>query len=363
MIPTIIREDIIAKWAKFVEGVTDKNRSNLIAICLENVTGYLQALTEAADEPVGRFAKYAVPLTRRILHDLNITDLVSVQPLAQPDGKVFYLDFTYSDAQGTVTGGENVADEVDQTYTRTGMPTKGAQARRIALSLQSAGVSATAKKLAGEVYVEDEQDLMTYYGLSGEEELLKAMAFQIIREINRYIIDDLLGISNIANVNFDCTLPTSGAYSLIDPNIYRKQVYGAIVDADNAIFKARFVPSNWIVLGADSAAFLTKLNDFVADELPDKNQLNLGLYRLGTYKGRWTCYKYAFMSNAAKMLLGYKGATEFESGYVYSPYIAAYTTPPFVDPRTFKKTRGIMTRSAETLIDGKFYATVTLQNN
>ena len=62
------------------------------------------------------------------------------------------------------------------------------------------------------------------------------------------------------------------------------------------------------------------------------------------------------------MLVGYKGSNEFDTGYVYAPYIPVYITPPLTDSETFKKSRGLMNRSAEHLVSGDFYSTVTLQN-
>lgn len=185
-----IHEQLIQKWDPFLVGLESNYKKNLVAVLMENVQKYLDSVREQGDEPVGKFAKYALPLVRRITQDLSAADLVSVQPLAVPDGKVFYMDFIYKNTYGTITDTNNVADYVDPTYTQTGMNTKGATARKVRLSFTSAGVSATSKKLVGDMFVEDEQDLMTYYGISGEDELMKAMSFQIIRELNNYIIED-----------------------------------------------------------------------------------------------------------------------------------------------------------------------------
>lgn len=351
---------LIEKWSPFLEGIKEYQKRNLIAVCMENVDNYLMALEAKGDEPVGRFSKYAVPLSRRVLHDLALQELISFQPLAQPDGKVFYMDFEYGTTEGSVSAGDNLSDKVDKDYASG--TAKGGAASLVNLEFTSAPVTADAKKLTGRIYIEDEQDLMTYYGVSGEVELIKVLAKQIIREVNKKIITDMLTNASAGDVSFDVTVPASGVYSTLDPKVYRKQAYEAIIDADNNIFKKRFVTPNWIVAGPDVAAFLEKLEDFTLEVNPNKNQMATGLYRFGTLKQRWNIYKYAYMPNANEMLMGYKGSDSFETGYVYAPYIAAYTTPAFVDPNTFKKTRGMMSRSAEKLVSGDYYSKITLTN-
>lgn len=352
------REDLIQKWTPFLEGVESPYKRNYMAICMENVQNHIAQMKEAADEPVGRFAQYAVPLSRRVLHDLAIGDLISIQGMAQPDGKVFFLDFKYNTAKGTIAGTENVADALDNTYTADAG--KGQAAAKLLLSFTSAAVSATAKKITGELYIEDEQDLYTYYGLSGEEEMLKIMAQQVIREINNICINEMY--ANVGSSGaFDATLPTTGAYgTYLDPKVYRRKLYETFVDVDNAIFKKRFVTPNWIIAGPDACAFMEKMEDFKAVPNPSKSQMATGLFQFGTFAQRWNVYKYAFMPVAGGMLMGYKGVSEFEAGYVYAPYISAYTTAAFTDPNTFKKARGLMTRSDEVLVSGDFYGKIVL---
>ena len=223
-----VQEELIARWegTKFLSGIdsADVFSRNLMSVCLENAQHEIDRM-EASDEPVGKFKRWALPLTRRVIHDLAMRDLVSFQPLTQPDGKVFFLNFLYPANYNALTAGENVADGLDKTYTSSGMNTKGVTARKVRLSLTSAAVSATSKKIVGEMYIEDEQDLQTYYGLAGETQLLQAMATQVIREVNLRIISDLVTNASAGNTNFDVTLPTTGVYSTVDPKIYKRKLW------------------------------------------------------------------------------------------------------------------------------------------
>ena len=98
------------KWAYLTEGLDKQQRLNCEVI-LENTQRYLSEESTSAN--VGAFTTYAFPLVRRIFPKLIGTSLVSVQPMTQPTGKVFYLDFKY----GTAKAPTVVGDRVDQTAT------------------------------------------------------------------------------------------------------------------------------------------------------------------------------------------------------------------------------------------------------
>jgi hypothetical protein len=75
---------------------------------------------------------------------------------------------------------------------------------------------------------------------------------------------------------------------------------------------------------------------------------------------RWNVYCDPWFPYTNKMLLGYKGTSWMEAGYVYSPYIPLYTTPVWTVPATFKTTRGIMSRYAKKAVVPELYSTVTI---
>jgi hypothetical protein len=48
------------------------------------------------------------------------------------------------------------------------------------------------------------------------------------------------------------------------------------------------------------------------------------------------------------MILGYKGSSDWDSGYIYSPYIPLMQSQVVTDPDTFDPRIGLMTRYATT---------------
>jgi hypothetical protein len=95
---------------------------------------------------VTAFTTFANPLVRRIFLRLIANDLVSVQPMSQPTGKIFYFDINYS-----ATGSPPVAERVDLpanfqiNYAQAPEP---AQVPQLSLNIESVDVSAQTKKLS-----------------------------------------------------------------------------------------------------------------------------------------------------------------------------------------------------------------------
>ncbi len=54
---------------------------------------------------------------------------------------------------------------------------------------------------------------------------------------------------------------------------------------------------------------------------------------------------------------GYKGVSFLDAGYFYAPYVPLMQTPVMLDPASFKKSKGILTRYGKKLLEegGKFY--------
>ena len=96
------------KWMKtgLLEGLNGEVERRGMAVLLENQAK--QLVTEANATGTGGSAEewngVALPLVRRIFAEIAAKDFVSVQPMNLPSGLVFFLDFKYGNAQGSVAG-------------------------------------------------------------------------------------------------------------------------------------------------------------------------------------------------------------------------------------------------------------------
>ena len=340
------------------------NMANLIAM-KERARGTLLEDTVLASFAPA-FTTFAYPLVRRIMPRLIANELVSVQPMTQPTGKVWYMDTYYSPAvPGTDSPGGGADRSVAATFNKDygNSPGEGASGvKEVHFRLSSVDVTADSKKLKTTWTIEAEQDIMAYHGLNVADELLNIMSDELVREIDRTLIADMLATAGAGNVNWAKSRPASGAYSTIDPKIYDETIWDAIIDADLLVFKKRYRKTSWLVAGPDVCARFEKLNKFrSAFANPTEAQLAIqhGVHLFGTLSTRWTVYCDPWFE-ADKILLGYKGGSFLEAGYVYSPYIPVFTTPTWMDPATFKTVRGMMSRYAKHNVVPELYATVTL---
>jgi hypothetical protein len=174
--------------------------------------------------------------------------------------------------------------------------------------------------------MESEQDLFAYHGLNAENELISALGDEIAREIDRTIINALFVFAGAGNTTWHSTVPLTGAYSLIDPKAYNRTIMDAIVDANANIKRKRYRNANWIVCGVNTATRLEKPDEFRLFPSADPvGTIVQGPNLFGTLSGRYSVYVDPWLDptlpgGAEQMLLGYKGTTLLDTGYVYAPY-------------------------------------------
>lgn len=359
------------RWRYLTDGVKGDKRRVLTEIMLQNQADMLTARSNRGPmfedvittSNVLPFTTFAYPIIRRVFPNLIANDLVSVQPMTQPTGKIFYLDFNYAAA-----GSPPVVHRNDLTANFQGSYAQAAEAtqvQQLGLSVESIDVSATTKKLSAKWSMESEQDLFAYHGINAENELMTALADEIGREIDRGIINAMFSFAAAGNVTWNYTVPGSGPYATLDPKVYNRTLFDAIVDANNLVFNKRYQNTNWIVAGTTTCGRLEKLDEFRLFPAPDPTagQIAYGPHLFGTISGRFTVVKDPWLDatlGAEKMLLGYKGSRFMDASYVYAPYIPLLTTAPFTDPNTLTTVRAMMTRYAQQGVLPDALATVTI---
>ena len=67
-----------------------------------------------------------------------------------------------------------------------------------------------------------------------------------------------------------------------------------------------------------------------------------------------------FMRNL--LLVGRKGSSFLESGYVYAPYVPLQVTPTIFGPDDFVPRKGVMTRYAKKMVRPDMYGLVIVQD-
>lgn len=323
------------------------------------------------------FTTQSLGIVRRVFPRLLAPDLLSVQTMSQPTGKVFYLDFLFNESNGTTLA---AAERVDQksawdvadmrTYaskaagssTAGGANAEGATARELNLDVTSTSITAESKKLAAEWSAELQQDLRAYQGLDADEELQAATAAELTRETDRLLIDFLYTttLSSGAGIVYWGKTPPSALPTEI--RAYNETLYDAVEDAAEKIESVRYRKPTWLLMGTKVAARMRKLNGFRNIASNDDMDMEIGTggrHLFGTIQERFRVYVDPWFIDDT-IIVGYKGQNMMDAGIVYAPYIPFYRTPMFTNPLTMMNSRGIMTRFGKVSVVPEMYSMVSL---
>jgi hypothetical protein len=220
----------------------------------------------------------------------------------------------------------------------------------MAFSIEKVTVTAMSRALKAEYSIELAQDLKAVHGLDAETELSNILSAEILAEINREIIRTVnVTATQGAQDNtttagiFDLDTDSNGRWSV---EKFKGLMFQLERDA-NAVAKAtRRGKGNILICSSDVASALQMAG--VLDYTPALNSNNLqvddtGNTFVGVLNGRFRVYidPYAIGGNYATV--GYKGASPFDAGLFYCPYVPLQLLRA-VDPNSMQPKIGYKTR-------------------
>ncbi len=253
----------------------------------------------------------------------------------------------------------------------------------IDIKIESIAVTAVSRKLKAKWSPELAQDLNAYHSLDAEVELTQILSEQIALELDREILNDLLTQANGANLywsrspgkfvnketgavqNRTSSLQPGPAFTGTVREWYETLIE-TIIDASNTIHRKTLRGSaNFIVVGPDVATILESSvlykPVYSLDGDGQASAMSIGAEKVGNLSNRFTVYKDPYFPRN-KILLGYKGGSYLETGYVYAPYVPLIVTPTIFAPEDFTPRKGVMTRYGKKMVRSDFYGTVTCMN-
>jgi hypothetical protein len=230
----------------------------------------------------------------------------------------------------------------------------------VTLSIDSDSVAAITRKLKTSWSLEAAQDLKSVHNIDAESTLTDLMADEIVAEIDREIINDLI-IASAVRATHNFATGAGASVNFTDRNI---ALLYKTLEVANIIHRLTLRgPANWMVTSADIASKFEQLNDFRGSDALAQDGIDVGITTAGTVQGKLKLYKDPLFPNC-KILMGFKGSSVLDSGYFYAPYIPLLSTPTVLDPNSFTPNKGIMTRYGKKLIEdgGLYYGVVTVSN-
>ena len=207
------------------------------------------------------------------------------------------------------------------------------------------------------------QDLEAYHSIDAEAELTALLSEEVAAEIDREIIKDLIdgamfrarwdyaGLSN--NTSFFGTQKDWNQTLVTRINEVSAQIHKATLRGG----------ATWVVCSAEAGAIFDDLEYFHVDgsAQPESEKYNLGIEKIGALSNRYTVYKDPYLPSNI-VLLGHKGSTFLEAGFIYAPYIPLQLTATIYDPNDFTPRKGIMTRYGKKMVNNRFYGVIYIDN-
>lgn len=249
------------------------------------------------------------------------------------------------------------------------------------IKIESVAVTATTRKLRARWSPEMAQDLTAFYSIDVEAELTNILSEMITLDIDREILNDLLTQAQAANYFWSrapgrfvnkytgsevsrSTSTAPGPQFTGTVREWYETLIETITDAANVIHKKTLRGSgNFIVCSPEVGTILEATVAYRANYKIDsdgqvRDNMSIGAEAVGTVNGRYSVFVDPYFP-VNKILVGLKGSTFLESGYIYAPYVPLILTPVIYAQDDFTPRKGIMTRYGKKMVRADFYATVT----
>ena len=313
---------------------------------------------------------------------LYFSSTIDLRATAKDGAGSLTLEFPTTDkfgiggAIGSVVGSDPWGLEEPQVQTgNTGSTGAKNEIPEIDIKVDSVAVTAQTKKLKAKWSPELGQDLNAYHNLDAEVELTSILSEQIALEIDREILQDLVNGA------------TAGTYYWSrSPGMFLNRVTGAevgasakapdftgtvsewyetLVETINDISaqihrKTLRGGANFVVCSPEVANILEFTSGFRASVTADVDRGTIGALKAGSLSKKWDVYVDPYFHRNL-LLVGRKGSSFLESGYVYAPYVPLQVTPTIFGVEDFVPRKGVMTRYAKKMVRPDLYGLVVVR--
>jgi hypothetical protein len=245
----------------------------------------------------------------------------------------------------------------------------------IDIKVDSIAITAQTKKLKAKWTPELGQDLNAYHNLDAEVELTSILSEQIALEIDREILADLVNGATAATyywsrspglfVNRATGAEIGASAAAPDFTGTVSEWYETLIETINDVSaqihrKTLRGGANYVVVSPEVANILEFTAGFRANVTADVDKGEIGAVKVGSLSRKFDVIVDPYFPRNA-ILVGRKGASFLESGYIYAPYVPLQTTPTIFDPESFVPRKGVMTRYAKKMVRPDMYGLVVVR--
>jgi hypothetical protein len=371
-------EMLAEKWQPIIEKaeetpIQDSWKKKVTLRLLENQEQAM--LTEAPVNVTGGAATWdpvMIQMIRRNTPKLIAFDIFGVQPMTGPTGLIFAIRSRYVDSDKDQAGTEALFDEANSgfsglrdTMTTIGttptwagkgtpdgtltdptadnyghgqvMSTAAAELlgstnvwNEMAFSIEKSTVTAGSRGLKATWSIELAQDLKAVHGLDADSEMTQILSTEITTEINRELVrrayvlakqGALTSSGTAVAGTFNCDVDSNGRWSV---ERFKGLMFQIEKEANLIALQTRRGKGNFLIVSADVASAMAMTGlldtgrgaDYLSPNLVDAS----GMTYVGMLNGRTKVFVDPYTS-INSVLVGYKGANQYDAGAYYCPYV------------------------------------------
>jgi hypothetical protein len=245
----------------------------------------------------------------------------------------------------------------------------------IDIKVDSLAITARTKKLKAKWTPELGQDLNAYHNLDAEVELTSILSEQIALEIDREIMEDLLKgatagkfyWSRSPGLFLDRESGAEIGASAAAPDFTGtvSEWYETLIETINDVSaqihrKTLRGGANFVVCGPEVANILEFTAGFRANVTADADKGEIGAVKVGSLSRKFDVIVDPYFPRNV-VLVGRKGGSFLESGYVYAPYVPLQVTPTIFGTEDFVPRKGVMTRYGKRMVRPDMYGLVIVR--
>ena len=350
-------EKLITENYNDLPGVTDTSMQKTLKTVINNTQRMMMNEDNTTTGDVAQFTPVIMSLIRRTMPTLVGPQMVGMQAMSQPTGSIF-VERVYAGENeiwgngtiGTATVAGKAPDPAfsgpyttadgeklgwkDYSAAPTGQIGTGTQWPEMSFGIERMDVSVKMRALKGRLTTEVIQDLRTVHGIDADQEIVNILQTELTAEIDREIVARIIkeakvGAQNCAKPGtFDFAVDADGRWSM-------EKVMGLLIQIEREATwiaqETRRGRGNFILTSPEVAAYLSMAN-LISTQYqntgftPVVNPVGVSYY--GMLANRFKVFVDPYMTSANTegalahtLVVGYKGANQYDSGLFYCPYI------------------------------------------
>jgi len=350
-------------------GSTQFNADNMVELVISGAAGFSRG-ANASDVQARRLTRFSGSSTDTVLVVMACYDGTrSSDDLSSSLDAINTLSWPQKDniqaggALGSVIGATEWGLEANENIPE------------IDIKVDSIAITAVTKKLKAKWTPELGQDLNAYHNLDAEVELTSILSEQIALEIDREILEDLIKGAKAGTyywsrspglfVDRATGLEIGANAAAPDFTGTVSEWYETLIETINDVSaqihrKTLRGGANFIVCGPEVANILEFTAGFRANVTADADKGEIGAVKVGSLSRKFDVMVDPYFPRNV-VLVGRRGSSFLESGYVYAPYVPLQTTPTIFGPEDFVPRKGVMTRYGKKMVRPDMYGLVVVR--